>query len=157
MCRMWPDALARRLPQANYPQLKRLLIAAACGVPCGIWLLTEINSEWLTIGVCLIVSRSRYSDCNRPPFPGTPPDGPVDAPYWCAAPLAPTLERAHKHDVYRPTHRAVITSSTPNPQYCWPMHWLYRNSHLAPQLGRQLALLLTTSGAPAPSALEDIA
>lgn len=43
------------LPQAHYPQLKRLLIAAACGVPCGIWLLTGINSEWLTIAVCLIV------------------------------------------------------------------------------------------------------
>jgi len=42
-------------PQANYPQLKRLLIAAACGVPCGIWLLTGMNSDWLTIGVYLLV------------------------------------------------------------------------------------------------------
>lgn len=43
------------LPQADYPQLKRLLIAAACGVPYGIWLLYGMNSEWLTIGVYLLV------------------------------------------------------------------------------------------------------
>ena len=41
--------------EAHYPLLKRLLLAAACGVPCGIWLLTGIDSGGLTVGVYLLV------------------------------------------------------------------------------------------------------
>ena len=41
--------------EAHYPTLKRLLLAAACGVPCGIWLLTGIDSGGLTVGVYLLV------------------------------------------------------------------------------------------------------
>lgn len=47
--------LRAALPHADYPHLKRLLIAAALGVPCGIWLLTGLNSDWLKIGVYLLV------------------------------------------------------------------------------------------------------
>ena len=36
---------------ANYPLLRRLLLAAACGVPCGILLLTGSDSRGLTLGV----------------------------------------------------------------------------------------------------------
>lgn len=43
------------LPHTDYPQLRRLLIAAALGVPCGIWLLTGLNSEWLNTGVYVLV------------------------------------------------------------------------------------------------------
>ena len=41
--------------EAHYPLLKRLLLAAACGVSCGIWLLTGIDSGGLTVGVYLLV------------------------------------------------------------------------------------------------------
>jgi uncharacterized membrane protein YfcA len=43
------------LPHTDYPQLRRLLIAAALGVPCGIWLLTGLNSDWLNTGVYVLV------------------------------------------------------------------------------------------------------
>jgi uncharacterized membrane protein YfcA len=43
------------LPHTDYPQLRRLLIAAALGVPCGIWLLTGLDSEWLNVGVYVLV------------------------------------------------------------------------------------------------------
>ena len=45
--------LRSALGEAHYPLLKRLLLAAACGVPCGIWLLTGIDSSGLTLGVYL--------------------------------------------------------------------------------------------------------
>lgn len=37
--------------EADYPLLKHLLLAAACGVPCGIWLLTGFDSAGLAVGV----------------------------------------------------------------------------------------------------------
>lgn len=43
------------LAHADYPRLKALLLAAACGVPCGIWLLSGMDSAWLSIGVYLLV------------------------------------------------------------------------------------------------------
>lgn len=43
------------IPHTDYPQLRRLLIAAALGVPCGIWLLTGLNSDWLNTGVYVLV------------------------------------------------------------------------------------------------------
>lgn len=41
--------------EVDYRLLKRLLLAAACGVPCGIWLLTGLDSGGLTVGVYLLV------------------------------------------------------------------------------------------------------
>ena len=41
--------------EADYRLLRRLLLAAACGVPCGILLLTGIDSGGLTVGVYLLV------------------------------------------------------------------------------------------------------
>ena len=41
--------------EADYRLLKRLLLAATCGVPCGIWLLTGLDSAGLTVGVYLLV------------------------------------------------------------------------------------------------------
>lgn len=40
---------------ADYAQLKRLLMAAACGLPCGIWLLGGMNSGWLTVVVYSLI------------------------------------------------------------------------------------------------------
>ena len=40
---------------AHYRLLRRLVLAAACGVPCGIWLLTGTDSGGLTVGVYLLV------------------------------------------------------------------------------------------------------
>ena len=42
--------------EADYPLLRRVLLAAAAGVPCGTWLLTGLDSEWLSIGVYLAVA-----------------------------------------------------------------------------------------------------
>ena len=40
---------------ADQGLLRRLLLAAALGVPCGIWLLTGLDGHWLTLGVYLLV------------------------------------------------------------------------------------------------------
>jgi uncharacterized membrane protein YfcA len=42
--------------QADYPLLRRILVAAALGVPCGIWLLTGLHSDWLSLGVYGLVA-----------------------------------------------------------------------------------------------------
>lgn len=42
--------------QADYPLLRRVLFAAALGVPCGIWLLTGLDSDWLSLGVYGLVA-----------------------------------------------------------------------------------------------------
>lgn len=42
--------------QADYPLLRRVLFAAAVGVPCGIWLLTGLDSDWLSLGVYVLVA-----------------------------------------------------------------------------------------------------
>jgi uncharacterized membrane protein YfcA len=42
--------------EADYPLLRRVLVAAAVGVPCGIWLLTGLDSEWLSLGVYMLVA-----------------------------------------------------------------------------------------------------
>ena len=47
--------LRSALGEADYRLLNRLLLAAACGVPCGIWLLTGQDSGGLTVGVYLLV------------------------------------------------------------------------------------------------------
>ncbi len=41
--------------EADYRLLKRLLLASACGVPCGVLLLTSIDSGGLAVGVYLLV------------------------------------------------------------------------------------------------------
>jgi len=41
--------------EADYRLLKRLLLASACGVPCGVLLLTGIDSGGLAVGVYLLV------------------------------------------------------------------------------------------------------
>lgn len=41
--------------EADYCLLKRLLLASACGVPCGVLLLTGIDSGGLAVGVYLLV------------------------------------------------------------------------------------------------------
>jgi uncharacterized membrane protein YfcA len=42
--------------QADYPLLRRVLLAAAVGVPFGIWLLTGLDSGWLSMGVYVLVA-----------------------------------------------------------------------------------------------------
>ncbi|PRA24901.1 sulfite exporter TauE/SafE family protein [Pseudomonas poae] len=42
--------------QADYFLLRRVLLAAAVGVPCGVWLLTGLDAEWLSLGVYLLVA-----------------------------------------------------------------------------------------------------
>lgn len=42
--------------EADYPVLRQVLLAAACGVPCGIGLLTGLDSNWLSLGVYLLVA-----------------------------------------------------------------------------------------------------
>lgn len=41
--------------QAERPLLRRLLIAAALGVPLGVWMLHWVDGHWLTLGVYLLV------------------------------------------------------------------------------------------------------
>ncbi|WP_249675351.1 sulfite exporter TauE/SafE family protein [Pseudomonas abieticivorans] len=48
--------LRSAIAEADYRLLRRVLLAAACGVPLGIGVLTGLNSDWLSLGVYLLVA-----------------------------------------------------------------------------------------------------